>query len=278
MPAKYFRVDGIATHVVHTGRTTLPDVPPDCSRGRAVLCLHGSGGNAGTFAALLERLAGAHSPLAFDQPGHARSGGLDSLGSVERMAAFTRGVMDALGLERPVLLGHSLGGAVALQLARDAPRRVAALVLLGCAARFPSADRARAAGGEDETVAQVRRVTQGRERRRFDRSAWSPGTPDEVVHRGFFEDARTDPRVVLGDLLAVRAWDGRPGVAAVEAPALVAWGEDEDPELAARARALADALPGAHGLAVPAAGHMLHAEQPDVVAGAVLDFLAELPA
>ena len=133
MPHKYFSIDGVATFVHHTGSTTLPDVPPDLSRGETVVCLHGAGGNGGQFQQVLAGLAAEHSPLAFDQPAHGRSAGLDSLGSLERMAGFTRALLGVLGIESPVLLGHSLGGAVALQCALDGGPRVRALVLVGAA-------------------------------------------------------------------------------------------------------------------------------------------------
>src|SRR5262245_37662702 len=111
MPHKYATVEGVATYVHHVGPTTLPEVVPDLARGETVLCLHGSGGNGNVFAGLLAALAAEHSPLAIDLPGHGRSGGLDSLGSVERMAAFVGAFLDKWGVGRSVLLGHSLGGA-----------------------------------------------------------------------------------------------------------------------------------------------------------------------
>jgi pimeloyl-ACP methyl ester carboxylesterase len=270
VPEKYVTVDGVATHLLHLGRTTLPDVPPDTSRGETVLCLHGSGGGAATFAPLLERLAAAHSPLAFSQPGHARSAGLDSLGSVERMAAFTHALVAKLGLRPPVLVGNSMGGAVALEHALAWPDQTRALVLLGSAARFAMLP--------DEIVRDTRRVVEGKARRRFDRSAYSPTTPDELVMRGWAEDAKTDPRVVLGDLLAVRAWDALPRLGAVAVPALVVVGEDEYPPLREQAEVLASGIPRARKVVIPRAGHMAHFEQPEAVAEAIAGFLAELRA
>ena len=121
MPNKYFSIEGIATFVHHTGPTTLPETVPDLSRGEVVLCLHSAGGNGNHFVSVLPLLAPLHSPIAFDQPAHGRSGELDSLPSIERMAEFTGGLIERLGIERPVLLGHSMGGAVAMRYALDHP-------------------------------------------------------------------------------------------------------------------------------------------------------------
>ena len=121
MPEKYVSVDGNATFLRHTGPTVRPDAPPDVSRGEVVLCLHGALYSSASFASALSALAREHSPLAFDFPGHGRSGGIDSLGSVERQAHYARALASKLGLRPAVLLGHGLGAAVALEYALAFP-------------------------------------------------------------------------------------------------------------------------------------------------------------
>src|SRR5262249_46529024 len=150
------RVESVAVHVHHVGRTSLPEAPPDLSRGETIVCLHGSGGNGAVFAGVLQELAAAPSPLAIDLPGHGRSRGLDSLGSLERMAAFVGAFLDEWGIARAVLLGHSLGGAVALRLALDRPAAVRALVLCASAPRFAA-----------PALETIERVVAGKERRPF---------------------------------------------------------------------------------------------------------------
>lgn len=267
MPEKYFQIEGVATFLQHTGRTTLPDVPPDLSRGRALVCLHGAGGNGAVFADVLEKLAAEHSPVAFDQPAHGRSGGLDSLGEIERMAAFTRALLSRLGAERPVLLGHAMGGAVALQCALDEPDAVGGLVLCATGSRFP---------GLDDYVEQMRRVTQGKERRPFRREVYSSSSSPDVMRRGFMEELKTDPRAGLGDLLACREWTVAERLGDVRAPALVVVGEDEAAPLREEADRLASGIPGARLVAIPKAGHMIPIEQPDALADAVGAFLTEV--
>lgn len=267
MPHKYFSIDGVATFVHHTGSTTLPDVPPDLSLGETIVCLHGAGGNGGQFQQVLAGLAAEHSPLAFDQPAHGRSAGLDSLGSLERMAGFTRSLLGVLGIESPVLLGHSLGGAVALQCALDGGPRVRGLVLVGAVVRDPV---------PDEYLEFARRLSEGKERRRFPREGYAVATPPEIMRRGFMEDLKTDPRATYGDLRAARACDLSEALSGLDLPTLVVVGEEEAEQIVAQADLLIERVRGAHKVTIPKAGHMVLIEQPDALCEAVTGFLREL--
>lgn len=267
MPQKYVRVDGVATFVQHVGPTTLPERPPRFERGETVLCLHGAAGNSAVFSELLARLEPAHSPLAFDRPGHARSGGLDSLPSISRMGEFTRALCAELGIERCVLLGASMGGCIALETALAAPALVKALVLVGSGARCDVSD----AGLE-----KLRLVTEGKARREFNRAEYSPHASPDVMRRGFMEDLKTDPRVVYGNALALRGWSREADLGRISCPTLVVVGED-DAEMRAESQRLASGIPGARQGVVPKCGHGVARERPEALADAVLAFLAELP-
>lgn len=268
MPHKYLHVDGIATYLHHTGPTTLPHVVPDTRKGHALLCIHGASGNGNQFRPLLERLAANHSPFAFDFPAHARSGGIDSLESIPRMAEFARGVADRLGLARPVLVGHSMGGMVAQEYALAFPDRVRALVLIGTTAK-PEIPEAFVTG--------LRRIVEGKARREFTRDAFSPATPPEIVRQNVMEDLKTDPRASLGDLLAVRGWSAADRLGRIRVPTLVIHGEDEIPRLKSGSEALAAGIAGARWVEVPKAGHMVTLEQTQAVADAIEAFLAQVP-
>jgi pimeloyl-ACP methyl ester carboxylesterase len=72
--------------------------------------------------------------LALDLPGHCRSGGAPA-SSVEEAADWVLALLDAVGVQKAVLMGHSLGSLIALEAAARAPTRISQLVLVGCA--FP---------------------------------------------------------------------------------------------------------------------------------------------
>ena len=99
--AKYFTVGSVATIVHHRGPTTLPGRPPAARDGATILCLHDVAGNGNVFAGVLDALADEHRPIAFDLPAHGRSGGLDSLGAIDAMAAHTKALADRLELDGP---------------------------------------------------------------------------------------------------------------------------------------------------------------------------------
>jgi pimeloyl-ACP methyl ester carboxylesterase len=266
VPQKYVHVDGVATFIQHVGPTTFPERPPALTRGETIVCLHGAGGNSAVFADLLARLEPAHSPLAFDRPGHARSGGLDSLPSIARMSEFTRAFCAALEIETCVLLGSSMGGCIALETALANPTLVRALVLVGAGAQCEISDA---------QLEKLRLVTEGKARREFNRAEYSAHASPDVMRRGFMEDLKTDPRVVYGNARALRDWSRVADFGRIACPTLVVVGED-DTEMRAEADRLATGVTAAKLVVVPKCGHGVAREQPEALADAVLAFLAEL--
>ncbi len=269
MPHKYLQIDGVATFVHHTGATTLPGRPPAIERGEAVVCLHGAGGNGHLFAGLMSGLEACHGVIAFDQPGHGRSGGLDSLADIGRMADFTGHLLDVLELESAVLVGHDMGAAVAIRCALDRPASVRALVLCSAGDRFEIPGAA---------LEQARRVRDGKERRAFDASVFSKKASPDVMKQAFLEGMKTDPRASYGDLVACTGWADAARLGRIDVPTWVIHGDDDHDWLKARAAALAAAIPGAVHDTIPDAGHSLLLEAPVPLARRIGACLEGLPA
>ena len=103
-----------------------------------VLFLHGFGGNLSHWAAQLEHLRPERRALAMDLRAHGQSEPpRDADYAVESQAADVTAVLDALEIDRAVLVGHSLGGAIALAAAGHDPDRVAGLVLVAAPGKVP---------------------------------------------------------------------------------------------------------------------------------------------
>ncbi len=267
VPQKYVLIDGVATYLHHTGATTLPDTPPATSQGEVVLCLHGTGRHGGDFEALLTSLESEHSPIAFDQPGHGRSGSLDSLGAIDRMRDFTRALAEKLSLRPHVLVGHSLGAAVALDYALAYPDAVRGLVICsaGAAFSFP-----------DAFLENARLVTEGKRRRDFDPKAFAEGADPGLMRKAFMAGMKTDPRATYGDLLACAEWQRQGDLSRIEAPTLVVHGEADREQVIAEANRLVGILPNATKAVVTQAGQMILYEQPEALASEITAFLEKL--
>lgn len=119
-------VDGVRLRYVDTGGEGVP----------LFLC-SGIGGSLELWSRQLEALAGSYRLIAWDYPGH----GLSDMGrqpyDPDSYAACALGVLDALGLERVIVVGNSLGGTIALRLSGLAPERIAGLVLVAPAMLGP---------------------------------------------------------------------------------------------------------------------------------------------
>ena len=103
--------------------------------GRPLLLILGLGGDVSENAALIDQLAVRSRGIAFDNRGAGRTDKPDAPYSIELMAADALGVMDALGVSRADVLGISLGGRIALELALGHPERVERLILVSTSAR-----------------------------------------------------------------------------------------------------------------------------------------------
>ncbi len=209
----------------------------------------------------------SHSIHAIDLPGHGRSGGrpLDDIASLSSAVASA---LDALELDNVVVVGHSMGGAIALQLALDAPRRLAGLVIVGSSARLAVTDEILNGIQTDfaRTVDFIVKYS-------FDRST-GPFFPAKA--REYMLAA--GPEAVLADFTACSRFDAQDRVAGITLPVLVLTGENDRMVPPKHSQALADALPGGEMVTVPGCGHFLHLERTALVERPIARFCAGLRA
>lgn len=99
--------------------------------GPALLLIHGMAGSAATWKHVLPRLARDYTVIAPDLLGHGKSDKPRTDYSLGAFAAGLRDLLVALGIERATVVGHSLGGGIAMQMAYQHPERVERLVLVG---------------------------------------------------------------------------------------------------------------------------------------------------
>jgi len=184
-------------------------------RGRPpVVFLHGFGGDLSHWTAQLEHLRPEHRAIAMDLRGHGESERpRDADFGVESQATDVVAVLDALGIDRAVLVGHSLGGAIALAAAARDPDRVAGLVLVAAPGRVPEeagrqivgameADYAKTAAGYwDQLTAGARPAVA--EQIRADRDSLDPETGLAIIKSTFAFDPLPALQAYRGPRLAI---------------------------------------------------------------------------
>jgi 3-oxoadipate enol-lactonase len=106
--------------------------------GAPVLLIGGLGNDISMFGGTIARLAQGSRVIAFDNRGAGRSDKPDTPYSIAMMASDTLGLMDVLGIPRADLVGISMGGSIAIELALGHPHRVRDLVLVSASARKPA--------------------------------------------------------------------------------------------------------------------------------------------
>src|SRR6201987_3694694 len=121
----FIDVGGFPQHVIEMGQRDTQDALP-------VVMLHGASANLEDMRlALAEEFRGRRPVIFIDRPGLGFSlRDRDQGASTSYQAAVLRGVLDRLGVERAIVVGHSWGGALALAFALDFPERTAGLVLI----------------------------------------------------------------------------------------------------------------------------------------------------
>ena len=270
MPEKYIRREGLPILLRHTGKTTLPEMPPLASKAANIVCLLDAGLQSSVFEGLLTALEaeGMHA-IAFDLPGHGRSGSLDSLPSIEAMAELSKWVADWCGIQKAIVVGHGMGALIAIEWARKRPETVDALVLCGAGT---------ALGTSDAAVEQMRNVTRGKAPRPFDPNRVCKESGPDMMRRAYMEGIKTDPRATLADLEASRTWarnfsaelaeqeNGARKNGTIACPVRIISRSAEDESSRERVARLATELSGASAHVIENAAHFLPLENPDALA------------
>ncbi len=232
-----------------------------------VILIHGAGGHHLYWPPQIRHLPGERL-FAVDLPGHGKSAGVGNH-TIGDYVDSTMAFMDALHLNRAVLVGHSMGGAVALQSAIRWPNRVLALGLLGSAAHLHVSSLLLQKAADPATVPEaVHMVTQ------YSFAPETSGRLKELAEKRMLESRSS---VLYGDLLACNAFNAAGQVSEISAPALVIFGSEDKMVSPGAGRVLAYQIAGARMEIVPHAGHMVMLEQPERVAALIGEFLQGLP-
>jgi 4,5:9,10-diseco-3-hydroxy-5,9,17-trioxoandrosta-1(10),2-diene-4-oate hydrolase len=275
----------------HQRWVTVEDRPVnviDLGEGPPIVFIHGLGGSWQNWLEQLPVFADSHRVVALDLPGFGHSPMPREKISISLYARVLDGVMDALGIDAAAIVGNSMGGFTAAELAIAFPQRVERMVLVSPAgiSTYANPLATRAA----KVVRRLRPLL-------ATQTAWVAAHADTISRRPALRDAtlRTValypsrlPPTLVAELLRGA---GKPGfVDALEAnlnydfrhrlpeivcPTLVVWGERDELITVRDADVYTELIPGARKLLFPDTGHTAMLERPAKFNGVLEEFLAE---
>ena len=232
-----------------------------------VILIHGAGGHHLFWPPQIRRLHDQRI-FAVDLPGHGKSAGLGHH-TIEDYCGEILEFLKALKLNGAVLVGHSMGAAIALQMAIQNRKYVLGLVLAGGDARLRVKPALLQSASDPSTFSEtVRLVTD---------LSFSPETNPRLKELAAQRMTETRPSVLFGDFLACNAFDMTDHLSTVSVPTLILCGEEDKMTPARNSKFLHENIPDSKMEILPSVGHMLMLERPDRFATLLADFLDSIP-
>lgn len=236
------------------------DSDPENTGGEAMVLAHGLGGNAESWAAIMPKLARGTRVLSPDVVGF---GGTDAPPEGMSFSALTKylgGFLDATGVERAVLVGNSLGGAVSIRYAARNPERVARLFLLNSAGLLDHAPSSLEPDDREE-ARELWEITAG------SRTPLPNFFLDDAVRRAKAPARRAylrsgEPTNVREDLPRIKV------------PATIIWGARDKLIPLSHGEAMRDAIPDSELIVLPEAAHVPQVQVPKKIVSIISERLA----
>jgi len=255
----------------HGGQMVYRDDNP--SAGRAVVLLHGLGATGDSWQLQIPELAEAgFRVVSPDIPGFGNSNCLDQRWNIRRVTGWVSDLLQSLDLCPLAVVGISMGGTIALQLALDHPEQTDRLVLVNTFARLRA-----------QNWKQIYYFV----RRFLTVQFMGPHAQAEFVAARIFPDPKQSPmrRILVGQILqadprvyrsAMRSlgfFNVERRLKEIKIPTLVVTGQNDSTVSPILQRAMADKIQGAKQVIIPHSGHAVTADQPILFNQVLLDFL-----
>ena len=266
--------DGARVHVRDTGGS----LPP-------MILLHGSNASLHTWQPLIDRLRGQYRIITLDLPGHGLTGATPTgRYDIAEMVATVDQVATAQGVQRFILGGNSMGGAVSWRYALAHPDRVSALILLDAGGMPPRASDPPPAGNIGFTIMRSA-VGRWLGTRISPRSLYERSLRQSVSNEAIITPAMVDRywelnrfpgnRAATGIRFA-RGWDtsGAEQARTIRVPTLILFGAEDRLINPSAAQSFHERIQGSTVVLLPHVGHLPMEEAPDATAAAIRAFMA----
>lgn len=244
--------DGVAIHYEVYGQ------------GPTLLLSHGFSATSQMWAGQIEALSADHQLVLWDMRGHGQSDYPDDPAAYSEAAtvADMAALLDAVGADKAIIGGLSLGGYMSLAFHRDHPERTAALLIIDTGPGYRK-DEARDGWNRNALAIGDRYATRGL------------GSQSSAEQRASRHRSAEGLAHAARGMLTQRDASVMESLPTIAVPALVIVGADDTPYLAA-SDYMAGKIPGARKVVIPNAGHAANIDQPEAFNAAVADFLDSL--
>lgn len=231
-----------------------------------IVFIHGSGDSARIWRLQVEHLGPQHA-FAIDLPGHGqRPDSLPPEVSVQEYARVAREIVrDELRLARPIIAGHSLGGAIALTMGLDYTDELLGLILIGTGARL-RVHPDLLEGARTSSAVAARQLTT---------LAVSPENAATIPDQLLREGPQSEQNMLYRDLSACNVFDCMARLSEIRMPTLIICGIDDRLTPPKYSQFMHEHIAGSTLRIIPHAGHYVMREQPAEVNDAIDEFLAK---
>ncbi len=239
-----------------------------------LVLVHGFMGGAAQWAEQEAAFGDTCEVIALDLPGFGANAHLAPINSIGGFAQWVMAEISARNITRYHLMGHSMGGMIAQEVARRDATRIASLVLYATGSvgvmpgRFESIAESKARAVQDGAVATARRIA----------ATWFLDTENAAGFEGCAQIAQqAGIGAILSGLDAMQGWSGTAQLSQITAPTLVLWGDKDRTYAWEQPRRLWSDIPNAHLAVLAGCAHAVHLEKPQLFNDVVRDFLNTHP-
>jgi len=237
--------------------------------GPVILFLHGFVDSWHSFESVLPLIPKEYHAYALDQRGHGNSSKPQSSYEISDFADDIESFMNAQDIKKAILVGHSMGGLIAQQVALATQEAVSHLILLGTSAKPVNDDLLEFS----EDVAKLNDPVDAEFIRDFQLSTIQQELPEGFLETLLAESGKPPAHVWRAALTGLLAYDARAGLRQLNTPTLVLWGDQDKVFLKKDQDLLRSLISNITFRTYKQTGHALHWERPSKVAQDIIRFI-----
>jgi pimeloyl-ACP methyl ester carboxylesterase len=234
---------------------------------KTVVFVHGAGGNHRLWTVQVEHLSRKDNAIAINLPGHGL-GRTQGETTIEGYVQAVRDLIEGLGVQKVVLAGTSMGGAITQEFALTYPEKLIAIILFNTGARMKVMP---------ETFDLIKNDFKAFITMRPYEYTFAKTTPKEIVTSYIKEAIKCNQDVVYGDYQACNTFNLLDRVAEIKLPCLIFSGAEDKLTIPKFQDFLHEKIAGSRLIRLENAGHALNLEKPEEVKKAIDEFLGSLP-